>query len=327
MKSGGIIAVVAEHDDGKINRHTLEVTAFALTAGESSGMRTVVIIPGNGMAEAGRLVSSESGADVVLLESPSLENYTCEGYKAALHEFLKENGSGTVMVPHTQRGSVYAPGLAVRLGAACITGVNEMKSGNGMVFTRQAFNGKLELQYQPAADFAVITVMPGAAKPEFRSSGPGRVDAVRSGIELKATRYLGVKKSGAEDSGIENADVIVSAGRGIGGAENIGLVTGLAGLFDRSAVGCSRIVCDRGWMEYGRQIGITGKTVSPRLYIACGISGAVQHLAGMSGSGFIVSVNKDPDAPIFRHSDVCVVEDLNVFLPEFMEEIRKRRTG
>ncbi|MCU0849308.1 MAG: electron transfer flavoprotein subunit alpha/FixB family protein [Spirochaetes bacterium] len=327
MKTGGIIAVVAEHEDGKINRHTLEVTAFALMAGASSGMRTVVIIPGNGMTEAGRLISEESGADVVLLESPHLENYTSEGYKAALHEFLMEYVSGIVMVPHTQRGSEYAPGLAVRLGAACITGVNGMKSGNGMVFTRQAFNGKLEMQFRPAADFAVITVMPGAAKPEFCSSGPGSVAAVSSDIELKATRYLGVKKSGAEDSGIENADVIVSAGRGIGGVENIGLITGLAGLFDRSAVGCSRIVCDRGWMEYGRQIGITGKTVSPKLYIACGISGAVQHLAGMSGSGFIVAVNRDPEAPIFKHSDVCVVEDLNGFLPEFIEEIRKRRAG
>jgi electron transfer flavoprotein alpha subunit len=117
------------------------------------------------------------------------------------------------------------------------------------------------------------------------------------------------------DLDLSIADVIVSAGRGIGNEENLALIRQLAGLFSKSAIGCSRTVCDRGWLGYQHQIGLTGKTVSPKLYIACGISGAIQHVTGMSGSKYVVAVNKDPGAAIFQVADVGIVEDLTIFIP------------
>ena len=126
-------------------------------------------------------------------------------------------------------------------------------------------------------------------------------------------------------AGIAEAEVLVAAGRGVGGPENLELVFRLAALFPKSAVAGSRIACDLGWLEYPRQVGVTGATVAPRLYIACGISGAVQHVMGMRGAGFVVAVNKDPAAAIFREADVCIVDDLAEFLPVLIEKARSAR--
>ena len=128
-----------------------------------------------------------------------------------------------------------------------------------------------------------------------------------------------------DTAGISEADVIVAAGQGFGEEENLELARQLAAVFPKSAIAGSRIVCDLGWLGYGCQVGVTGATVSPRLYIACGISGAVQHVTGMRGSGFIVAINKDPAAAIFQMADVCVVEDLITFIPILLETYQKTR--
>ena len=139
------------------------------------------------------------------------------------------------------------------------------------------------------------------------------------------TRSLGIKQAEADTSGISEADVLISAGMGIGDEENLEFIYALADLFPKSAVAGSRIVCDQGWLEYKCQVGVTGATVSPGLYIACGISGAVQHVSGMRGSGFIVAINTDPAAAIFHTADVCIVEDLKTFIPAFMEEYESEK--
>jgi electron transfer flavoprotein alpha subunit len=137
------------------------------------------------------------------------------------------------------------------------------------------------------------------------------------------TRSLGIKQPEADTSGISEADVLISAGVGIGDEENLEFIYALADLFPKSAVAGSRIVCDLGWLEYKCQVGVTGATVSPELYVACGISGAVQHVTGMRGSGFIVAINTDPSAAIFHTADVCIVENLKTFIPVLIEEYKK----
>jgi electron transfer flavoprotein alpha subunit len=139
------------------------------------------------------------------------------------------------------------------------------------------------------------------------------------------TRSTGIKQAEADMTGITEADVIVSVGQGLGDKENLDLIYQLAALFPKSAVAGSRIVCDLGWLEYSCQVGVTGATVAPQLYIACGISGAVQHVMGMRSSGYVVAINKDPAAAIFQVADICVIEDLATFIPTFIELYEKTK--
>ena len=152
---------------------------------------------------------------------------------------------------------------------------------------------------------------------------PGRVSVKQVPIESRWWQSLGVRHSDTDSAGISQAEVIVAAGQGFGDSDNLELAHRLASLFPKSAVAGSRIVCDLGWLAYGCQVGVTGATVSPRLYIACGISGAIQHVSGMRGSEFIVAINKDPAAAIFQVADVCIVADVTTFIPTLIETCRK----
>jgi len=192
------------------------------------------------------------------------------------------------------------------------------------------YNGKIELRLAPLSHTTVVTVLPGAFKAEKRKSrSPGPVEFYSNRAVPKRTRPLGVKRVRQEDAGLAQADVVVAAGRGLGKVENLAMIRKLADLFPRSAVAGSRPICDQGWMDYKRQVGLTGATVSPKLYLACGISGAIQHTTGMQGSGFVVAISTDPDAAIFDMAHVCIVEDLTTFIPTFLalfEEDEKIRS-
>jgi electron transfer flavoprotein alpha subunit len=181
--------------------------------------------------------------------------------------------------------------------------------------------GKIVAHVRPESDAAMVTVQPGSFEvTTSQDTVPGAVDIRRVDFEPRRSRSLGVTIGQAEDSGLQEADIIVSAGRGIGKRENLDLIDRLAALFPKSAVGGTRPVCDLGWLEYKKQVGLTGATVTPELYFACGISGAQQHLSGMRGAQFIVAVNSDPHAAIFNVADVCVVEDVTTFIPAFINE-------
>jgi electron transfer flavoprotein alpha subunit len=215
----------------------------------------------------------------------------------------------------------------VRLGAACITGVERVfREDDHICFTRAVYNGKIMAIINPVAAPMVVTVQPGIFKPpRLDHTTPGTVDIRTVSLPPQRTRSKGIKRAKQEDSALSEAEVIVSAGRGIGSKKNLDLISRLAALFPRSAVGGSRPVCDLDWLEYKQQVGITGATVTPTLYIACGISGSVQHQSGMRGAGFIVAINTDPDAAIFNIADVCIVEDLTTFIPSFIEEYEDRK--
>lgn len=315
------IVIVAEHEQGRISPATYEVIAFAkkLQHHTSSGSLSVLLLADEVEAPA-RELADRCGLDVIAMCIPAMANYNSELYLQALAPFLADIRPAFVCIAHTSQGQDYAPALAVKLSAACITGVGDFIDRSGEIaFARPIYGGKVIAHVQPASPTAVITVQPGYHKAEGRpGAAPGAVTILTPSAENRQLRSLGIEQADADTAGIGDANVVVAAGRGIGEEENLGIIRQLAALFAKSAVAGSRIVCDMGWLGYPCQVGVTGATVSPQLYIACGISGTVQHVMGMQGSEFIVAINKDPSAAIFQVADICIVEDLTVFIPEFI---------
>ncbi|OPY09802.1 MAG: Electron transfer flavoprotein subunit alpha [Syntrophaceae bacterium PtaB.Bin095] len=321
MDTQNRILVVVERIEDAIRPVTLETVAFArrLAGRESAAIR--IVVPGRDVRDAAGELADRTGIDAIALEAESLDPYSAETWRLALAALIREQGASHICIPHTSRGCDFAPALAAGIGASCITAVEEIcGERDSPTFVRSIFNGKMRMRVRANRDVTVLTVQPGAFPadsptgplPEKRKAG---VEILRVPASPHRTRALGVLAAGEENLELALADTVVSAGRGIGAEENLGLIRKLAGLFSKSAVGCSRTVCDRGWLDFGHQIGLTGKTVSPKLYIACGISGAVQHLAGMRGSKYVVAINTDPGAAIFREADVGIVEDLTTFIP------------
>jgi electron transfer flavoprotein alpha subunit len=366
------IVVIAEVSaEGRPAPVSLELIAFAKSLRRNAAEPIRVFLPGRGIGAAAAELARLPGVAVTGIEGESLASYSAEAWKEALAPLLAARKPRFICVSHNANGADFAPGLAARLGAACITAVEAFRiEAEGPVFSRSILKGKLQMEIVPEAETAVVTLLPGTfrrgdapsspmdkarkdgtvllpeefrrkaippagvitseeEKPDVQGNrvGPPAAEMISiPDIPLK-TRPLGWLPAPDEAADLAAAEVIVSAGRGIGGEENIELLRRLASLFSRAAVGASRAVCDAGWLPCRYQIGQTGKTVSPRLYIACGISGALQHLAGMRGSQCIVAVNRDPQAAIFRAADVAVVEELLSVLPLLIAACRKHGEG
>jgi electron transfer flavoprotein alpha subunit len=246
----------------------------------------------------------------------------CDGaLVAAMAAFLKNEAPGWVLMADTTFGRHLAPVLAARLSAACVSGV-EMVGGDdrGIVLTRAVWGGKFRVAVRVESPMALVTVAGGAFAGQPAAGGQEAPIHWRcSDAADGGRRHLKRIQAREADIGLSQARVIVAAGTGIGDADRLDLVRALAGRIPGAVVAGSRPVCDRGWLPYDRQVGITGATVAPALYIACGISGAPQHLAGMSGAELVVAINKDPKAAMFNHADIGVVEDLKTFLPLLIE--------
>jgi electron transfer flavoprotein alpha subunit len=211
------------------------------------------------------------------------------------------------------------------LGASCCTGITGFKISDPIRFLRGICGGKIMTEVAPIADtVAVVTMMPGAAKPKA-PAGAGSVKIIHAEVNTAGTRTLGYQEAPPRSLDLAKAEVIVAAGRGIGGPEHLGLIRELAACFDRGAVGASRPVCDAGWLPLEHQVGMTGQTVAPRLYLACGISGAIQHCMGMSRAELIVAINTDPGAAIFKVAHLGIVQDLHRFLPVLISKLRERK--
>jgi electron transfer flavoprotein alpha subunit len=213
------------------------------------------------------------------------------------------------------------------LSGACISGIEDVLTfEDGVCFARPVYGGKLIAHIRPLAETAVLIVQPGLFKADQQSDQkPGRVTIREIAIQARQWRSMGVKQVAVTAKGIAEADVVVAAGQGIGDRDNLELINQLAAIFAKASIAGSRIVCDLGWLAYGCQVGVTGASVSPQLYLACGISGAIQHISGMRGSQFIVAINKDPAAAIFQVADICVVEDLETFIPTLIETYQQTK--
>jgi electron transfer flavoprotein alpha subunit len=302
------IYIIAELRKGCITQETYELVSFARAV--DNGKKPVFLLLGKKVEGQAREISQKTGCDSLVLTADHLEHYNALSYAHALIEILQEQTACWVCLPHTSMGYDLAPRLAVLLKAACITGVESVRD---VALGRPIHSGRFVEEIVPNTPRVVVTV---------------RTVKVREAAFTELpSRTLGSLESAYRDSALKDAEVIVSGGRGTGSKENVSLIRKLAAVFLRSAVGASRSACDLGWFERKQQIGTTGLTVSPKLYIACGISGAFQHVSGMRGAQTIVAINTDIHAPIFQVAHYCVVEDLTTFIPVLLEGLSSGPRG
>jgi electron transfer flavoprotein alpha subunit len=324
------ILVIAEQTNGKLNRATWETIVGAqMLATESSAPITVLVAGANGasVAPVAHDLAAAQVAEVVTLEHAALEPYTPDGFTAALQAAIAQLAPTYVLLPHTYQTRDFAPKLATRLDRAIITDVTAVRTGGaGVAFVRPMFQGKL------TAD-----VMPQGPAPHFVTFqiGAYRVDQVTKGSQPAPTRGLSVTvdasairqkpeapfQQAKQAVDLSQAERIVSVGRGIKEQANIAIAQKLADAIG-AEIAASRPICDAGWLPMERQVGSSGQTVAPKLYLALGISGAIQHLVGMKGSSTIVAINKDPDAPIFEVADYGIVGDLFEIVPAIIEAVK-----
>ena len=318
------VLVVAESRDGKLNRATWEAIAAAQAVGTPE-----VVVPGAGVeAIAGELASAECER-VLALEHPALEQYTADGYVAALSEVLTTRQPELVVLPHTYQTRDFAPALAARLGRPLVTDVTAVKKdGSGLVYVRPMFQGKLTADVVATGPVPhLITVQIGAFRGDAarRGSSAAPVEHVPAAIDPAAIRQKPEApfREARQAVDLSQAERIVAVGRGIKAQEHLTMARRLAEALG-AELAASRPICDAGWLPMERQIGSSGQTVSPKLYVALGISGAIQHLVGMKGSRTIVAINKDADAPIFEIADYGISGDLFEVVPALIAELDKQ---
>jgi electron transfer flavoprotein alpha subunit len=322
----GILAF-AETRDGAVRKVAHEVVTAARKLADAMGTEVhAVVLGGDGTgAAAGEL--GRYGADRLLVgESGAFERYSPEGFTTVIVNAIREHGCDVALFPASALGKDLAPRVAARLGVGyasdCI-GVEAV--GGKVIATRPEYAGKLVAKVALTATPAVLSLRPNVFMPQENAKA-GEVQALD--VSVKEADFGAIvrefRAGAAEKLDVGEASVVVSGGRGLQNPDNFALLEALAEAFGgKAAVGASRAVVDAGWRPHGEQVGQTGKTVAPTLYIAVGISGAIQHLAGMRTSRYIVAINKDPEAPIFKVADYGIVGDLFEVLPRMTEEIRK----
>jgi electron transfer flavoprotein alpha subunit len=316
------VLVLAEHDGKILKEISFELLGMAQKA--ASGGPVKAILLGEGVSELASKLAARGASEVIQVEGASVRHYTADGYCRALVPVIRDESPDLILLGHTPNGWDLAPLLAARFGAPAATGCSKVVLENGKGrFTRKAFNGKFvhETEIERARPM-IATVEKGASSPvEGAASGTVRSIAAAPTETVLRTRHVEIKKAEAGGLDLSQASIIVSAGRGIGAPEKLEVVRALAEALG-GQVGASRAVTDAGWLPHEHQIGSSGVSVSPKLYVACGISGAIQHVVGMKSSGFIVAINKDADAPIFGVADVGVVGDLFEIVPALTRAVK-----
>lgn len=320
-----MILALAEHHDGRISRTSLETLAAATTMGGP----VTAVVAGADTAVAARALSGLAVAEVVRLEHDGLASYTPDAMVAALAGFIATTAAACVVLPHTYRTRDYAPRLAARLGRPLLTDCTGVAGEAGTwQFSRPMFQGRI------AADVAIDGPLPhfvsfqvGAFRALEAPAGGGAapIRVVAAAIDPADLRQVPEApfRETRQDVDLTAADRIVAVGRGLKEPSHLDLIRRLAASLG-AEIAASRPVCDAGWLPMDRQIGSSGQTVAPRLYVAVGISGAIQHIVGMKGSRTIVAVNKDPDAPIFEVADYGIAGDLFEIVPALISALAAR---
>jgi electron transfer flavoprotein alpha subunit len=323
-----MILVVAEQRDGKLNRVSFETIAAAQAMAKETGWTVEVVLPGSGMAALAQELATKKAAKVYALEAEALKAYTSDAYVHALKVFIGEKQPKLVLFPHTYQVRDFAPRLALALDRTLISDATGYKVvGEAVQFTRQMFQGKFAADVSFGGETPwMATVQIGAFRGDQAESGsgPSPVENVTAAVADTPARVVPheVFQEAKQTVDLSQAEVIVAVGRGIREQKNMALAENLAAALG-GEVAASRPICDNGWLPLERQIGSSGQTVAPKLYVALGVSGAIQHIVGMKGSRTIVAINKDPEAPIFEIADVAVVGDLFQVAPALTEEIKK----
>jgi electron transfer flavoprotein alpha subunit len=318
-----MILVIAEQQHGKLNRASWE----AVAAAQAMGGPVTIAVAGADVAAVAAELAAADAAEVVALRHDALGEYTPDGFVQAFAALVSERVPAHVVLPHTYQTRDFAPMLAARLDRALVTDCTSVKSGDGgLLFSRPMFQGKV------AADVALegpaphlVTFQIGAYRGDAvtKGSAPAPVRSVEAAVDPATIRQKPEapfrEAKGAVD--LSQAERIVSVGRGIKGAEHIALAKQLAEALG-AEIAASRPICDAGWLPMERQIGSSGQTVAPKLYLALGISGAIQHVVGMKGAKTIVAINKDPEAPIFEVADYGIVGDLFEVVPAMIAALK-----
>jgi len=323
------ILVVAEQREGKLNRASFETIATAQSIAKETGWAVDVVLPGNNLEVPAAELAAKATGKVYALEAPALEHYTSDAYVAALKHFIAEKQPKLVLFPHTYQVRDFAPRLALALERTLVSDSTGYKFENGkLLFIRQMFQGKFsaDVSFSGEAPW-LATIQIGAFRSDQAESGSASVETVAVVTE-SAPRVIPheVFQEAKQAVDLGQAEVIVAVGRGIKEQKNLALAEALAAALG-GEVAASRPICDNGWLPLDRQIGSSGQTVAPKLYIALGISGAIQHIVGMKGAGTIVAINKDAEAPIFEIADVGVVGNLFDVVPALTEEIKKAKAS
>jgi electron transfer flavoprotein alpha subunit len=331
-----MILVIGEQRGGKLNRATWE--AVAAVQELAAGQPIAIVVPGSSAHAAGVAaeLAAAAVAEVVTVESPALEAYTPDGYTAALQGAIDQLKPDLVALPHTYQTRDFAPKLAARLDRAIITDVTAIKPAGGVgaaggagevAFVRPMFQGKLTadvVPQGPAPHFITFQIGAFRADQVKRGGAPAPTRALPVSVEAASIRQKPEPpfQEAKQAVDLSQAERIVSVGRGIKEQTNIPLAQELATALG-AELAASRPICDAGWLPMERQVGSSGQTVAPKLYLALGISGAIQHLVGMKGASTIVAINKDRDAPIFEVADYGIVGDLFEIVPAMINALKE----
>jgi electron transfer flavoprotein alpha subunit len=324
------ILVVVEQREGKLNRVSWETITAAQAIAAETGATIEAAVFGSGIGSIANEVAGKKVAKVYALESPKLAQYTPDGAVAALKQFIEQKQPALVLMPHTYQVRDFAPQLTTSLGRTLISDATGFrKDGDKLLFSRQMFQGKFAADVAfacPAPHF--VTFQAGAFRGDKAEAGASAAPVENVNVEIAdaaiRTKPEAPFKEAKQAVDLTQAEIIVSVGRGIKEQKNIDMVKQLAEALG-GEIAASRPICDSGWLPMDRQIGSSGQTVAPKVYMAVGISGAIQHIVGMKGSRTIIAINKDAEAPIFEIADYGVVGNLFDILPVLTEEVKKAK--
>ncbi len=314
--------VFIEIKDGKVRKPVLDALALVNVRSETDQHEVYGLVIGHSM----EIVSSLKGLDlnkIILYDQPSCKTYSPELYGKIISDVIAEKNIDLIAMGATALGKDLAPRLSARLKAGLITDcVSVTHSSGNLQAERWAYSGKLKSTVQSNTDVTIISVRPGSQEIKQPSSKPIEIEQkAYDCAEIGLINVVRKFQSETKALDVSEAEIVVCGGRGLQNAENFSKIEELAEVLG-AAVGASRAVVDAGWRPHSEQIGQTGKVVTPKLYIACGISGAIQHLVGMNGAKTIVAINTDKDAPIFSIADYGIVEDAMTFIPKFIQELK-----
>jgi electron transfer flavoprotein alpha subunit len=326
------ILVVVEQREGKLNRVSWETITAGQAIAAATGWTLDAAVVGSKASALASEVAAKKVAKVYAVESPKLEPYTPDAFAAGLKQFLTTRQPKLVLMPHTYQVRDFVPKLATAMGRTVISDCIGFKHESGkLVFTRQMFQGKFTADVSFTSDAPwFVTFQNGAFRGDQAEAGTSAAPLETVSVDIAdgvvRTKPQEVFKEVKQAVDLTQAEIIVSVGRGIKEQKNIEMAKQLADALG-GEIAASRPICDSGWLPMDRQVGSSGQTVAPKLYLALGISGAIQHIVGMKGARAIIAVNKDSEAPIFEIADYAVVANLFDIVPPLIEEVKKAKAG
>jgi electron transfer flavoprotein alpha subunit len=321
--------VLSEHRQGEIRDVTFEMLTKGRELAEKTNTDLTAVLLGHNLEEHDKRLADHAKR-VLTIDDARLENFNSETYQKVLSHVINQRKPSLTLIAHTSFGVDLAPSLATELKLPLATDCVDVDfEGERLAITRQVYGGKVNVKARlRISPSYIVTIRPAAFEPKEVKSSGGEIVKIESPLseEIEYKRFIEYVQPAAGEVDITAADILIGIGRGIKDADNMPIVEGLADTLG-GVLACSRPIVDKEWLPTDRQVGTSGKTVKPKLYIAIGVSGAFQHITGMKNSDLIIAINKDPKAPIFRVADYGIVEDLFKVVPLLKSKIHEAKEG